>query len=133
MNNQLVVYINDLTNRINSATDCRTLAVLEQEILSNLNAIIAQKEKQIEQLVIQMIPPTTLPTAILWITNYINQNIIQPYYSLVIETEQITQAVIQLTSAINNKLSNLSCLAHPIQALRTMGTQLAGGIIIGGG
>ena len=133
MNNQLVAYINDLTNRINSVQDCRTLAVLEQEILANLNAIIKQKEKQIEQLIIQMIPPTTLPTAIVWITNYINQNIVQPYLNLVIEVEQITQAVVQLTAAINNKLENLSCLAHPAQTLQTMGTQFVGGIVIGGG
>lgn len=133
MNNQLVPWINDLTNRINSAQDCRTLAVLEQEILANLNALIAQEETKIEQLVIQMIPPTTLPTAIIWITNYINQNIVQPYLNAVIELEQLTQATVQLTSAIQNKLQNLTCLAHPSQTLQTMGAQLAGGIFIGGG
>ena len=133
MNNQLVVYINDLTNRINSVQDCRTLAVLEQEMVANLNALIAQKEKQIERLVSQMVAPTNLATSIVWITNYINQNIVQPYLHLVVETEQIAQAIVQLTSAINSKLENLSCLAHPLQTLQTMGAQLPGQIIIGGG
>ena len=84
-NTQLVVWINNMTNRINSASDCRSLAVLEQEIASKINALIAQKEKQIEQLLIQMTAPTNLVSTILWIENWIQVNIVQPYETLVAE------------------------------------------------
>ena len=132
-NTQLVVWINNMTNRINSASDCRSLAVLEQEIASKINALIAQKEKQIEQLLIQMTAPTNLVSTILWIENWIQVNIVQPYETLVAENIQLVQALVQLTAAINSKLENLSCLAHPQQTLQTMGAQVAGSIVIGGG
>lgn len=132
MNSQLIQYVNSLTAAINQTSDCRTLGVLEQEVLANMRSLLAQVISQIAILGALAEIPTDLDQAIQWITNFINQNIIGPFEKSILLEAELILAIEQLTLAINNKYANLSCLYHPIQALQTMGNQLAGNALMGG-
>lgn len=132
MNPQILQYINSLVARINSVSDCRSLTILEQEILANMQSLLTGVENQIASLAPFTTIPTNLAQVIQWIENYIGLSFVIPYQNALLLEAQLITSIEQLTAAINNKYANLSCIYHPVQAIQTMGNQLAGNALIGG-
>ena len=109
-------YLQSLADRINAVDTCSGLQEVSNEVKQAIADKIAAIEKNIssmassEQLIV---PPTDLVTAINWMKNFIESDIMpiyRAYQASIQELQATEQALVNITQAVENKASQfLNC------------------------
>ena len=135
--NQIQAYVDNLINVIDDIPDCRTLNKLETEVFAELNTIIQQVVAQRIKLEISAIIPVDLVTAIIWITNWINNNVIIPLEQVIALEQLVVKDLARLEEAITTKYQHLQCKFIPLGGIvyniGVSGDLQSGTLTVGGG
>ena len=129
-------YITDITTRINSVPDCKTLSALEAEVFTNMKTLISSTMAQISLLEPLVEIPSSIDAVLGWVTNFINSTLVSPYQKALLLEAELVLTLANLMSAINSKYASLTCSFTPLQGVvanaKTAGTQLSGSVFMGG-
>jgi hypothetical protein len=124
--------IKNIVNTINSIPDCRTLQNYEKLLINRLTAQLQQTLASLNLLAGLIVNPGDLPAVITWIKNFIEANIIGPYYKLLALEIELMQDFEQLTTAIESKLLYLTCSAPGRSSSVSVGSSVLGSSTFGG-
>ena len=105
-------YLTSIENRIDSINTCEILQEVSDTIQDELQAILDDLASQSEALTLQVVVPTDLATAIIWIKAQIDATT-KPILETIAEIALISTKITSIMTKLTNKIDTLGCSFPP--------------------